>query len=224
MAIRKASAAKVAALVPINAIVADVASPEYSREAMIARLSAKDTSAKDRTLLLSALPMGEVAAIGGIAAGIGSSVNEVLNLKMMEKHGRDWAKVAKAIRSDLCDADKERRKDIDASLESIRETVSANCGGDKSKARDTIRRVKEWGLGIRQTKGAGANEKRSIRKHLMEWESLPSLYRRICNDENSGTDEMELAERIAAYFTARGVQPRAVLECKGASEWTPPAA
>lgn len=203
------------------AVVANVpaiATPEYDRADMLKRLAS--ASAKERIVLLSALPMGEVAAIGGKVASIGSSVNEVLNIKMRERHGADWAALLKQTRADLSETDKERRKQVEASIESIRETVKANSGGDTAKARDTIRRVKEWGLGIRNSKSTpNANKKRGISEHLLSWDVLPSLYRRIQNDEGAGEYEMALGEAIAAYFKAASISPKAVLECKGQSDW-----
>jgi hypothetical protein len=208
-----------AALVSVNAATVNVAAPEYSRADMVARLAS--ANAEQRITLLRSIPMGEVAAIGGRVAGISQSVNEVLSMKMAEKHGSDWAQLLKMVRSDLCDTDKQRRKDIDASLESIRETIKSNTGGDDLKAADTLRRVKEWGLGIRKSKSApNANAKRGLQDFLASWDVLPSIYRRIMNDEGSDDADMELGSAIAAYFTARAIQPRAVLECKGRSEWT----
>ena len=208
-----------AALVQANATKVDVAAPEYSRADMIARLG--NASAEHRIALLRSIPMGEVAAIGGRVAGISQSVNEVLAMKMAEKHGSDWAQLLKMVRADLCDTDKQRRKDIDASLESIRETIKSNAGGDVGKAADTLRRVKEWGAGIRKSKSEpNANAKRGLQDFLASWDVLPSIYRRIMNDEGSEDADMALGIAIAAYFTARAIQPRAVLECKGRSEWT----
>jgi hypothetical protein len=199
---------------PVN-----VAAPEYSRADMIARLG--NASAEQRITLLRSIPMGEVAAIGGRVAGISQSVNEVLAMKMAEKHGSDWAQLLKSARADLCDTDKQRRKDIDASLESIRETIKSNAGGDVGKAADTLRRVKEWGLGIRKSKSApNANAKRGLQDFLASWDVLPSIYRRIMNDEGSDDADMEFGSAIAAWLTKRAIQPRAVLECKGRSEWT----
>jgi len=208
-----------AALVSVNAATVNVAAPEYSRADMVARLAS--ANAEQRITLLRSIPMGEVAAIGGRVAGISQSVNEVLAMKMAEKHGSDWAQLLKEVRADLCDTDKQRRKDIDASLESIRETIKSNAGGDVGKAADTLRRVKEWGAGKRKSKSEpNANKKRPLREHLVSWDVLPALYRRIMNDEGSDDVDMEFGSAIAAYFTKRAIQPRAVLECKGQSEWT----
>jgi len=113
---------KVAALVAAPVVPASAGFEQpIDRADILKRLAS--ANAKERILILSALPMGEVAAIGGKIAGIGSSVYEVLNIKLCEKHGADWAHIAKALPSALGDADKERRKAIIASLESIRETV-----------------------------------------------------------------------------------------------------
>jgi len=215
-AAKAAPAAKAVALVPANPA-KDAMS--LNRVDVIARLA--NANAKERILLLSPLPMGEVAAIGGKVAGIGASVNEVLNIKLCEKHGNDWASVAKAINSDLCEADKTRKKEINASLESIRETVKANAAGDAQKASETLRRVKEWGLGIRQSKSRPkVNEKRGLQDFLLSWDAMPSIYRRIMKDEEACEADMALADAIAAYFTANKIQPRAVLECAGRSGWT----
>jgi hypothetical protein len=225
MAIRKASAAKVAALVPTNAIVADVTSPEYNRDEMVARL-ANAKSAKDRTLLLSALPMGEVAALGGIVAKIGTSINEVLNIKLCQKHGNDWVGVLRAVRSDLCEADKTRRKEIEASIEGIRETLKSNNGGDQKKAADTIRRIKEWGEGVRQSKGgANANKKEPLDVWFKSWDIGPRSFRRIKNDDMEsispelGAAFLALADAQAAIFKLMRISPQAVLECKGPTDW-----
>jgi hypothetical protein len=204
---------------PVN-----VAAPEYSRADMVARLAS--ANAEQRITLLRSIPMGEVAAIGGRVAGISQSVNEVLSMKMAEKHGSDWAQLLKMVRSDLCDTDKQRRKDIDASLESIRETIKSNTGGDDLKAADTLRRVKEWGLGIRKSKSApNANKKQAIDVWAKSWEQFPSDYRRIKNDDMEDVSLevsdalLGVADAMAAFFAVVGVSPRAVLECKGQSEW-----
>jgi hypothetical protein len=225
MATRSVSAAKAVALVPANAIVTDVASPEYNRDAMVARLTAAK-SAKDRLLLLSALPMGEVAALGGIVAKIGTSINEVLHIKLCDKHGNDWAAVAKALPSELCEADKTRRKEINQSLESIRETVKANAAGDAQKASETIRRVKEWGLGIRKSKSApNANKKAPLDTWALSWSVFPSAYRRIMRDDMEDLTPAKseallgVADAIAAYFSACSISAKSVLECSGETAW-----
>ena len=221
MTARNAKAAK-AALVSVAAKA--VAVPEYDRADAIARLA--NANAKERILILSALPMGEVAAIGGRVAGIGASVNEVLNIKLCEAHGSDWAQLLKATRSDLSDTDKERRKRVEAAIEGIRETVKTNSGGDDAKARDTIRRVKEWGLGIRKSKSApNANKKMAIGDWAMAWENFPTSFRRIKNDDMEDVAPeiadalLGVADAMAAFFTACGTSPKAVIECKGPTDW-----
>lgn len=221
MVTRSTKAAK-AALVSVAAKA--VAVPEYDRADAIARLA--NANAKERILILSALPMGEVAAIGGRVAGIGASVNEVLNLKLAKAHGSDWAQLLKATRADLCDADKERRKQVEAAIEGIRETVKTNSGGDDAKARDTIRRVKEWGLGIRKSKSTpNANKKLPIADWAAAWENFPLSFRRIKNDEMEDVSPevadalLGVADAMAAFFTAIGTSPKAVIECKGPNDW-----
>jgi hypothetical protein len=152
---------------------------------------------------------------------MGESVNETLNIKLCEKHGNDWAKLAKAIPSELSEGDKTRKKAITASLESIRETIQANSGGDKAKARNIIHRVKEWGLGVRKNKASNpkANTKRALQDYLLSWEMLPSTFRRISKDEGAGDDEMALSDAIAAYFKAKKINPRSVLDCTGETAW-----
>lgn len=209
-----AKAATPAAATPVA-----IVQPEYNRSDMIKRLA--DADAKERIVLLSGLVMGEVAALGGIVGTIAASVNEVLAVKMAGRHGNDWVAIAKAMPSDLCEADKTRRKAILASLESIRETVKANSGGNADKARDVLRRVKEWGEGKRTNKASNpkANTKMAIDKFLLDWPTLPSIYRRISKDEGSADAEMALSDAIAAYFTAKKINPRAVLDCSGESAW-----
>jgi preprotein translocase subunit YajC len=216
MTIRK-SAAKAAT--PAAATSVAIVQPEYNRSDMIKRLA--DADAKQRIVLLSGLVMGEVAALGGIVGTIAASVNEVLAVKMAGLHGNDWVAIAKAMPSDLCDADKTRRKAILASLESIRETVKANSGGNADKARDVLRRVKEWGEGKRTNKASKpkGNTKMAIDKFLLDWPTLPSIYRRLMKDEGTGDNELALGDAIAAYFTAKKINPRAVLDCSGESAW-----
>lgn len=202
------------------ALVASVAKDETSinRIDIITRLSA--ANAQERILILTALPMGEIASIGGKVAGIGASVNEALNIKLVERHGADWVAIAKALPSNLCDADKERRKAINASLESIRESIKANAGGDAAQAANTIRRIKEWGEGKRQSKSApNANKKAAIADFLLSWDALPSIYRRLMKDEGSQDAEMQLGDAIAAYFKAHKIGAAAVLECTGKAAW-----
>lgn len=207
------------AATPAAATSVAIVQPEYNRSDMIKRLA--DANAKERIVLLSGLVMGEVAALGGIVGTIAASVNEVLAVKMADLHGNDWVAIAKAMPSDLCEADKTRRKAIMASLESIRETVKANSGGNADKARDVLRRVKEWGEGRRTNKASKpkGNTKMAIDKFLLDWPTLPSIYRRISKDEGSADAEMALSDAIAAYFTAKKINPRAVLDCSGESAW-----
>lgn len=220
MTARNAKAAKAALVSSTVAMPLDA----DQRVDIVARLTS--ASAKERVLILSALPMGEVAAIGGKVAAIGASVNEVLNIKMCEAHGGDWAQLLKATRSDLCDADKERRKQVEAAIEGIRETVKTNSGGDDAKARDTIRRVKEWGLGIRKSKSApNANKKLPIVDWAEAWENFPTSFRRIKNDDMEDVAPevadalLGVADAMAAFFTAIGISPKAVIECKGPTDW-----
>lgn len=214
MTTRSVKAAK-AALVPANPAKDETS---INRIDVINRLA--NANAKERLLLLTALHIGDIAAIGGKVAGMAASVNEALNIKLCEKHGADWAHIAKALPADLCEADKTRRKAINASLEAIRETVKANAAGDAQKAAETVRRVKEWGLGIRQSKSKPkANEKRGLQDFLLSWDAMPATYRRIMKDEEACEADMALADAIAAYFTANKINPRAVLECAGRSAW-----
>lgn len=192
---------------------------EYSRTDAIKRLA--DANAKERILILSALPMGEVAAIGGVVSTVAASVNEVLAMKMADKHGTDWVAIAKALPANLSEADKTRRKQINESLESIRETIKANSGGDNDKARNILHRVKEWGAGKRTNKASNpkANAKRGLQEYLLAWEIMPSIYRRIMKDEGATDREMALGDAIAAYFTDSKISPKAVLDCTGESAW-----
>lgn len=205
-----------AALVPATPATPAV---EYSRTDAIKRLA--DANAKERILILSALPMGEVAAIGGIVSTVAASVNEVLAMKMADKHGTDWVAIAKALPANLSEADKTRRKQINESLEGIRETIKANSGGDNDKARNILHRVKEWGAGKRKNKASNpkANAKRGLQEYLLAWEIMPSIYRRIMKDEGATDREMALGDAIAAYFTDSKISPKAVLDCTGESAW-----
>jgi hypothetical protein len=218
------TARKVAAPAAIAATVPAVASIEicnvFDHSAIIKELADAE-SAQERMAILSKRTLGEVAAVGGRVANMGESVNETLNIKLCEKHGTDWAKLAKALPVDLSEADKTRKKAITASLESIRETIQANSGGDKAKARNIIHRVKEWGLGIRNSKASNpkANTKRGMREYLLSWDVMPSIYRRISKDEGAGDNEMALSDAIAAYFKANKILPRAVLDCTGEAAW-----
>jgi hypothetical protein len=201
------------------AIAAAQPAVEYNRTDAIKRLA--DANAQQRVLILSALPMGEVAAIGGIVSTVAASVNEVLAMKLSDKHGADWVAIAKALPADLSDADKTRRKQINESLEGIRETIKANSGGDADKARNILHRVKEWGAGIRKNKASNpkANTKRALQDYLLSWGVMPSIYRRIMKDEGARDSDMALGDAIAAYFTTNKINPRAVLDCTGESAW-----
>jgi len=198
---------------------------EFDRADTIARLSKAD--AKQRVVILTALPMGEIAAIGGKIANIGASVNEALNVKLCEKHGNDWAKVYATPTADLSDADKTRKKQIHESLEGLRSTIQANTGGDKAKARDILRRVKEWGMGVHQNKQSNpkGNTKQSLDVWAMSWDNFPTSYRRIHNDPmESMTKEQSdamlgVADAMALYFKACKVSPQSVLDCSGKSAW-----
>ena len=192
----------------------------FDHSAIIKELADAE-SAQERMAILSKRTLGEVAAVGGRVANMGESVNETLNIKLCEKHGADWVKIVKSLPVDLSEADKTRKKAITASLESIRETIQANSGGDKAKARNIIHRVKEWGAGKRTSKLSNpkANTKREMREYLLSWDVMPSIYRRISKDEGAGDNEMALSDAIAAYFTANKILPRAVLDCTGATAW-----
>jgi len=206
------------------AIVTAVPSIEISNvfdHVAIVKELADAESAQERIAILSKRTLGEVAAVAGRVANMGESVNETLNLKLCEKHGTDWAKIAKALPSELSEGDKTRKKAITASLESIRETIQANSGGDKAKARNILHRVKEWGMGIRTSKASNpkANTKRALRDFLLSWDVMPSIYRRIMKDEGASENDMKLGDEIAAYFTANNIKPRSVLDCTGAAAW-----
>jgi len=206
------------------AIVAAVPSIEISNvfdHVAIVKELADAESAQERIAILSKRTLGEVAAVAGRVANMGESVNETLNLKLCEKHGTDWAKIAKALPSELSEGDKTRKKAITASLESIRETIQANSGGDKAKARNILHRVKEWGMGIRTSKASNpkANAKRGLQDYLLSWDVMPSIYRRIMKDEGANENDMKLGDEIAAYFTANNIKPRSVLDCTGAAAW-----
>lgn len=206
------------------AIVTAVPSIEISNvfdHVAIVKELADAESAQERIAILSKRTLGEVAAVAGRVANMGESVNETLNLKLCEKHGKDWAKIAKAMPSELSEGDKTRKKAITASLESIRETIQANSGGDKAKARNILHRVKEWGMGIRTSKASNpkANAKRGLQDFLLSWDVMPSIYRRIMKDEGATDRDMALGDAIATYFTDNQIKPRSVLDCTGAAAW-----
>lgn len=207
-----------------KSVIAAVASIEicnvFDHSAIIKELADAE-SAQDRMLILSKRTLGEVAAVGGRVANMGESVNETLNIKLCEKHGADWVKVHEALPVDLSEADKTRKKAIHDSLESVRETIQANSGGNKDKARNILHRVKEWGAGKRTNKASNpkANTKRALQDFLLAWDVMPSTYRRIMKDEGANENDMALGDAIAAYFTANNIKPRAVLDCTGESAW-----
>jgi hypothetical protein len=198
----------------------------FDHAAIIKELSEAD-SAQARMLILSKRTLGEVAAVGGRVAGMGESVNETLNLKMVERHGKDWTLVARTLPANLSDADKTRRKDITASLESIRETIQANSGGNKDKARDIIRRVKEWGDGKRTNKASNpkGNAKQALDVWALKWDNFPMSYRRIMNDnmESMTPAKQEamlvVADAMAAYFKVCEITAQSVLDCTGDTAW-----
>jgi hypothetical protein len=184
-------------------------------------------SAQERMLILSKRTLGEIAAVGGRVSGMGESVNEALNLRMVERHGNDWTLVARTLPANLSDADKTRRKEITASLESIRETIQANSGGNKDKARDIIRRVKEWGDGKRTNKATNAkgNAKQVLDVWALKWDNFPMSYRRIMRDNMEGMTPaqseamMIVSDAIAAYFKVCKITPQSVLDCTGDTAW-----
>ena len=184
-------------------------------------------SAQERMLILSKRTLGEIAAVGGRVSGMGESVNEALNLRMVERHGNDWTLVARTLPANLSDADKTRRKEITASLESIRETIQANSGGNKDKARDIIRRVKEWGDGKRTNKATNAkgNAKQALDVWALKWDNFPMSYRRIMRDNMEGMAPaqseamMIVSDAIAAYFKVCKITPQSVLDCTGDTAW-----
>lgn len=204
------------------ASVQSVPAVEYSRADAITRLSEAD--AQQRVLILSALPMGEVAALGGIVGKIGASVNEVLNIKMCDKHGIDWVKVYNTTTANLSEGDKTRKKAIHASLEGIRSTVQANSGGNKDKARDILRKVKDWGMGVHQNKQSNpkGNAKKGIKEWALDYDNMPSSYRRIMNDNMEDATPAQadallaVADAMAAFFEVVKIgRAKAVLSCTG---------
>ena len=198
----------------------------FDHAAIIKQLADAE-SAQERMHILSKRTLGEVAAVGGRVGGMGESVNETLNIKMIERHGKDWTLVSRTLPANLSDADKTRRKEIHASLESIRETIQANSGGNKDKARDIIRRVKEWGDGKRTNKASNpkGNAKQPLDVWALKWENFPMSYRRIMNDNMEDMTPAKqdamlgAADAMAAYFKVCGIAPQAVLDCTGESAW-----
>lgn len=237
MAIRKSAAkAATAAAVkaPVNAkaakasVVQTTPKPERAKKPlsalqradMVKRLVHPKCDAATRVVLLSGLCLGDVAAIAGLLGKASGSANEVMAIKMSGLYGNDWVAIAKALPADLCEADKTRRKAINAALEGIRETVKANCGGDAAKARDTLRAVKAWGEGKRKAKrGPKAGGKAAVKDFLKSWPILPSAYRRMMKDETADDIDLALGDAIAAWFKARNINPRHVLEISGKAAW-----
>lgn len=194
---------------------------KYDRSKYIARLAIAD--AAERALLLSALPVGEIAAIVGTGARIGTSANEALATKMTERHGAGWPALANAKLADLTDQEKAGRKAIDADLNNIRDTIKS-AGGQtpeaSAKARDVIRRVKEWSLGTRKSKSEPkANAKQATDDWLLSWPVLPSMYRRISNDENCSDAADALRDAICAYLGTN--MARHILSVSGPSDYKP---
>ncbi len=214
-------AAKAASAATSVASVQPAPAVAYNRADAIKRLSEAD--AKQRIVLLSALPMGEVAALGGIVGTIAASVNEVLNIKMVEKHGIDWVKVYNTTTANLSEGDKTLKKAIHASLEGIRSTVQANSGGNKDKARDILRKVKDWGMGVHKNKQSNpkGNAKKGIKEWALDYDNMPSSYRRIMNDNMEDVTPAQaeamlaVADAMAALFEACGKTPKRVLACTG---------
>ena len=215
----KASAATVVAVPSIEI------SNVFDHAAIIRELAGKD--AKERLLILSKRTLGEVAAVGGRVAGIGESVNETLNLKLVERHGKDWVKVYNTTTAKLSEGDKTLKKAITASLESIRETIQANNGGDKAKARNIIHRVKEWGAGIRTNKASNpkGNAKQALDVWALKWDNFPMSYRRIMNDNMEDMTPakqeamLKVADAMAAYFKVCQITAQSVLDCTGEAAW-----
>jgi hypothetical protein len=212
------------------AIVPAVASIEISNvfdySVIITELG-KAESAQERMLILSKRTLGEVAAVAGRVANMGESVNETLNLKLVERHGKDWVKIYNTTTAKLSEGDKTLKKAITASLENIRETIQANTGGDKAKARNIIHRVKEWGAGIRQNKASNpkGNAKQALDVWALKWDNFPMSYRRIMNDNMESMTPaqseamMIVSDAIAAYFKVCKITPQSVLDCTGESAW-----
>lgn len=222
MTARKVNAAKAASAATAVASVQSVPAVEYNRADAIKRLS--EANAQERVVFLSALPMGEVAALGGIVGTIAASVNEVLNIKMVEKHGINWVKTYNTTTANLSEGDKTLKKAIHASLESIRSTVQANSGGNKDKARDILRKVKDWGMGVHKNKQSNpkGNAKKGIKEWALHYDNMPTSYRRIMDDnmEDATPAEAEailaVGDAMAAFFdVVKQGRAKAVLACTG---------
>jgi hypothetical protein len=221
---RKTNNAAKAALVAVPANVAKVrleAEAEFrglSRGEQLNRLSV--ANADDRRVMLSWLGIGQLASLAGDVVKLGASIYEAIHLKLCAEHGRDWYQVYSTPARDLGDADKARKKLIAESLEVVREGIKSGNGGDALKAADAMRKVRDWGAGKHKSKSTpNANKKQALRDYLQSWDALPSLYRRISNDEGADDTDMEMADAIAAWFTKRNINPKQVLDCKGKSEW-----
>jgi hypothetical protein len=218
--------AKSVTLEVVNAVASSEITVVFNHSAIIKELADAE-SAQDRMLILSKHTMGEIAAVGGRVGGMGESVNEALNVKMLQRHGTDWVKVYNTTTANLSDADKTRKKAIHTSLESIRETVQANSAGNKARARDILRSVKEWGSGIRTSKLSNpkGNAKKGIKEWALDWDNMPCDYRRIMNDNMEDVTPavsnamLVVADAMAALFQECGISPKAVLECTGKASW-----
>jgi hypothetical protein len=218
--------AKSVTLEVVNAVASSEITVVFNHSAIIKELADAE-SAQERMLILSKHTMGEIAAVGGRVGGMGESVNEVLNIKMVEKHGIDWVKVYYTTTANLSEGDKTRKKAIHTSLESIRETVQANSAGNKARARDILRSVKEWGSGIRNSKLSNpkGNAKKGIKEWALDWDNMPCDYRRIMNDNMEDITPavsnamLGVVDAMAVLFQACEISPKAVLECTGKASW-----
>ena len=221
---RKTSNAAKAAFVATSVVVdvkaeAEREFRELPRSVQLERLG--NANQADRMVMLGWLGIGQLASLAGDIVRIGSSIYEAIHLKLCSTHGNDWYQVYSTPARDLCDADKERKKRIVADLDTVRDGIKAGNGGDALKAADAMRKVRDWGSGKHKSKSApNANKKMALRDFLLSWDAYPAIYRRIMNDEGADDTDMASADSIAAYFTARGINPKQVLECKGRSEWT----
>lgn len=189
------------------------------RADMVKVLVHPQTDAAMRIKLLSGLTLGDVAAITGLLGKAIGSAYEVLAVKIAGIHGNDWVALIKAAPSDLSEAQKTRRKAINATLEGIRETVKSNSAGSAAKAKETIRSVKAWGEGKRKARQPKGNTKQPVKTFLQSWPALPSIYRRLMKDETADATDMELGDAMTAWFKARGINPRHVLEVPSKSAW-----
>jgi len=105
--------------------------------------------------------------------------------------------------------------------------VQANSGGNNDKARDILRKVKDWGMGVHQNKQSNpkGNAKKGIKDWALDWDNMPCDYRRIMNDNMEDvtpavSDAMlVVADAMAGLFQACGISPKAVLECTGKASW-----